>query len=360
MRWSHVRMDDLRVAALTTPLIVGHRGACGYRPEHTLDSYELAARLGADSLEPDLVLTRDGVLICRHEPELSRTTDVACRPEFAGRRRTRWIGGRLATGWFAEDFTLAEVQTLVATERMRQLRPANARCAPAGVATFAELLQLRTRVSAQLGREVGLSVELKDPSRYRDLGLDMERAVVDELAGAGLLDGAAPVYLQSFELRSLVRLRTDLGLVLPLIFLVEDEGVPGGLGPGADHGTYADLLAPRGLRLLASWVDGIGPSRRRVVPVRADGTLAAPTALVADAHAAGLRVHVWTFRAENHHLPAALRRGQLPGDHGDALAELTCFLRAGVDALICDQPDLGVRARANYLATTAALPTVAQ
>lgn len=342
---------DSRGADRQIPLIVGHRGACGYRPEHTRASYLLAARLGADFLEPDLVMTGDGQLICRHEPELSRTTDVAARAEFAARRTTKTVGGQRTTGWFAEDFTLAEVQTLWATERFPALRPSNSIYeGRLHVAAFEDLLQVRAQVSRELGREVGVSVELKDPSRYRSMGMDLEGAVLDALQRHGLDGQRAPVYLQSFELHSLIRLREEFAFARPLVYLLENGGVPPGFGASADSRTYADLLSPPGLRLLATWVDGIGPGKQRIFPRRSDGTLGMPTRLVQDAHAAGLRVDVWTFRAENCFLAEDLRRSGRDADWGDILGEMRRFLRAGVDALICDQPDVAVLARDEVLA----------
>lgn len=318
-----------------------------------MQSYRLAARLGADSLEPDLVLTGDGALICRHEPELSRTTDVAGRAEFAGRRTTKTIGREQVTGWFAEDFTLAEIQTLWATERLPALRPSNTiyhrRCR---VATFEDLLAVRAQVSRELGRAVGLSVELKDPSRYHAIGLDLEGAVLAALLRDGIADGSVPVFLQSFELHSLIRLREEFGTALPLIYLLENGGVPAGFSDAADARTYDDLLSARGLTLLSTWVDGIGPGKVRIFPRRPDGTLGMPTRLVRDAHAAGLRVHVWTFRSENCFLAEDLRRGGRDADWGDVLGEMRRFLRAGVDALICDQPDVAVLARDEAMSRT--------
>lgn len=333
------------------PLIVGHRGACGYRPEHTAASYLLAARLGADSLEPDLVMTRDGQLICRHESALSRTTDIASRPEYAERRTTRRVMGAQVSDWFAEDFTLAEIKTLWATERMGGIRPSNTiyhgRCR---VASFQDLLEIRARVSSELGRAVGLSVEPKHPSTYRASGLDMEAAVLSALRAAGADDGSVAVFLQSFELDSLIRLRSELGSNLPLIFLLEDDSLTPREGVGNGRGGHDELLTPTGLARLAAWVDGIGPGKQRIFPRRVDGTLGMPTSLVQDAHAAGLRVHVWTFRAENAFLPEDLRRPGRDADWGDAVGEMRRFLRAGVDAVICDQPDLAVLARDEALA----------
>ena len=186
---------------------------------------------------------------------------------------------------------------------------------------------------------------MKHPSRYRAMGMDMERAVLDGLRRGGAVDGSVPVYLQSFELHSLIRLRDELGVTLPLIFLLENGGVPPGFGGGADGNTYDELLSPRGLKLLSTWIHGVGPGKQRVFPRRPDGTLGMPSRLVRDAHAAGLRVHVWTFRAENAFLAEDMRREGREADWGDVLGEMRRFLRAGVDALICDQPDLAVLAR---------------
>lgn len=337
------------------PVIVGHRGACGYRPEHTVESYLLAARLGADSLEPDLVMTLDGQLVCRHESELSLTTDVAQRREFADRRRTRRCGRGEVSDWFVEDFTLAEIKTLWATERMGHLRASNTVYdGRLRVATFAELLQVRARASRELGREVGVSVELKHPSRYRELGMDMEAAVLAVLNAHRAGGAQIPIFVQSFELSSLIRLRAELGSDLPLILLIEEEPLPLQLASTTGPSSYDDLLSPTGLRRLSAWVDGVGPGKRRIFPGRLDGTLGMPTAFVRQAHAAGLRVHVWTFRAENAFLPEDLRRPGRDADHGDVVAEMRRFLRVGVDALICDQPDLAVLARGEVMARSTA------
>lgn len=337
------------------PLIVGHRGACGYRPEHTIESYVLAARLGADSLEPDLVMTADGELICRHEAELSRTTDVASRPEFAALRTVKCIDGHQVTGWFAEDFSLTQIKTLWATERLRELRASNTtyhgRCR---VATFTELLEVRAQVSRELDRAIGLSVELKDSARYREMGMDLEAAVTAALRAAGLAGGSIPVFLQSFHLHSLIRLREEFATSLSLIYLIENGGRPAGLAGRSDRHTYDDLLSSRGLKVLSSWVDGIGPGKQRIFPRRPNGTLGMPTRLVPDAHEAGLVVHAWTFRAENCFLPEDLRRRGRDADWGDVLGEMRRFLQAGVDALICDQPDVGAVARDEVLARSEA------
>lgn len=324
------------------PLVIAHRGACGYRPEHTLQGYALAARLGADYIEPDLVATADGVLVARHEPEISGTTDVARRPEFAGRRRTVMLDGVAVTGWFTHDFTLAELRTLRAVERLPALRQHNTlydgRCT---VPTFGEVLDLRARLSLELRRTIGVYPETKHPTYFRALGLPLEKPLVAALRAAGLNRSGAPVFVQSFEARSLRRLREQLGLRTAAVFLTSAEG-----GPFGDPRSYADYLSTAGLVELSGYADGIGPAKNQVIARRSDGTLGAPTGLVAAAHRAGLRVHPYTFRAENEFLPVDLRRGTDPRDFGRAVEEQVAFLRAGVDGLFTDQPDIGVLARA--------------
>ena len=322
-------------------LVVGHRGASGYRPEHTLASYELAARMGADFIEPDLVATKDHVLVARHEPEIGGTTDVASRPEFASRRRTVQLDGVPVTGWFTHDFTLAELKTLRATERIPELRPRNTIYNGLfEVPTFAEVLALRARLSRELGREIGVFPETKHPTYFRQLGLDLETPLVRALRSARLDRAGAKVFVQSFEAANLISLRRDYRLRAPLVFLTGASG-----GPYNDPRSYADYLTPAGLRELSRWADGIGPEKSQVIPRAADGTLGAPTSLVRDAHAAGLKVMPYTFRAENQFLPADYRIGADPSAYGRAIDEQITFLRTGIDGLFTDQPDIGVLAR---------------
>ena len=328
------------------PLVIGHRGASGYRPEHTLASYELAARMGADFIEPDLVSTRDHVLVARHEPEISGTTDVAGRPEFASRRITKLLDGVPTTGWFTEDFTLAELKTLRAVERLPQVRQHNTLYNGLfEVPTFAEVLELRARLSQELGRAIGVYPETKHPTYFRNLGLALEEPLVRALRAAGLNHYEAPVFVQSFEAANLRTLRAELGLLAPAVFLTSATGRPFG-----DDTTYAEYLAPAGLRELSGFVDGIGPDKNQVIPRLADGSLGTATSLVADAHAAGLTVHPYTFRAENTFLPTDLRVGTDPTAYGRAIDEQVVFLGTGIDGLFTDQPDIGVLARARYLA----------
>ncbi len=312
------------------PLVIGHRGASGYRPEHTLASYELAARLGADYLEPDLVATADDVLVARHEAELGGTTDIAKRPEFADRRTTRVVDGTPRIGWFVDDLTAAELRTLRAVERLPALRPANTRydrCFP--VPTFAEILDLRVRLSRELGRTIGVYPETKTPGYFADRGVPLEPALADALRDAGLDHPGAPVFVQSFDTASLHMLRTELSV--PLVHLVDGD---------APH-----LVAPEHLAAIAGFADAVGVHKSLVIPRLADGTLGAPGPLVDDAHAAGLAVHAFTFRDENVFLPTNLRSGPADADRGDGRAECVAFLDAGVDGLFADHPDTAVAAR---------------
>jgi glycerophosphoryl diester phosphodiesterase len=326
------------------PLVIGHRGASAYRPEHTLASYELAARMGADYIEPDLVSTSDGELVARHEPEIGGTTDVAQRPEFADRRTTKTIDGVEYTGWFTEDFTLAELKTLRATERIPATRQENTIWnGRFEVPTFAEVLDLRERLSDELGREVGIYPETKHPTYFASIGKPLEPALVDELNDAGLNNDDAPVFVQSFETTNLRKLHDELEV--PLVQLLSAEGAPPDLAAAGDPRTYADLITPTGLADIATYADGIGPDKNMVVARNADETLGAPTSLVADAHAADLLVHPYTFRNENQFLPADLRSAGSAADYGDVFAEYTAFFAAGVDGVFADNPDTAIAAR---------------
>jgi glycerophosphoryl diester phosphodiesterase len=319
-----------------TPLIIAHRGASGYRPEHTLASYELAIGMGADFIEPDLVSTRDGVLIARHENEISGTTDVADRPEFAARKATKQIDGREVTGWFTEDFSLAEIKTLRAKERLPFRDPSyNGRFE---VPTLAEVIDLARRGSAETGRTIGVYPETKHPSYFRSIGLPLEEPLLAALRGAGYRGRTAPVYIQSFEVGNLKELRkvTDL----PLIQLLEAEGRPWDFAVAGDPRTYHDLATPAGLAEIAAYADGIGPDKRRIVPAGADGRLLPPTSLVADAHASRLLVHPWTFRSDGPFLA--------PEHGGDPGKEYDQFFSLGVDGLFSDFPDTAVQARERF------------
>ena len=357
-------MDRSPVVALTSaprnpaarpPLVIGHRGAAGYRPEHTLASYELAARMGADFIEPDLVSTRDHVLVARHENEIAGTTDVASRPEFAGRRVTKVIDGTATDGWFTEDFTLAELKTLRAKERLPQVRQENTMFdGRFEIPTFAQVLALRERLSKELHRVIGIYPEIKHSTYFASIGLDLETPLVEQVRGAALDKRIAPIFIQSFELTNLVDLRQRFGVNARLVFLTSASGAPYDLASTGDPSTYADLSTAAGLRSLAGIVNGIGPDKSQIIPSRADGTLAEPTSLVADAHEVGLVVHPYTFRAENTYLPVEYRVGTDAAAHGRAIDEQLRFLRTGIDGLFTDQADIAVIARAEFLSVKAA------
>jgi len=326
-------------------LVIGHRGASGYRPEHTLGSYELAARMGADYIEPDVVSTRDGVLVARHENEISGTTDVELRPEFADRQATRTIDGIPVTGWFTEDFTLAELRTLQAEERLPDVREENTLYNGLyQVPTLDEVLALRAELSKELDREIGVYVETKHPTYFDGIGLSLEEPLLADLRQAKLDRPNAPVFVQSFETTNLRELAAD-GVRVPLVQLLSAQGAPYDLVAAGDPRTYADLADAEGLRGIAEYADGVGPDKNQVIPVNPDGTLGEPTALVDDAHAVGLLVHPYTLRNENAFLPPALREGAAPQDYGRALEEQLAFWEAGVDGMFTDNPDTGVVSR---------------
>ena len=327
------------------PLVIAHRGASGERPEHTLAAYRLAIAQGADFIEPDLVLTRDGVFVVRHENEISGTTDVADRPQFAARKTTRVVDGETVAGWFTEDFTLAELKTLRTRERLPQLRPGNA--AHDGrepIPTFEEVVALARAESERAGRTIGVYPELKHPAYFAAAGLPMEARFAELLKRLGLDRADSPIFVQCFEVGPL---KTLNGLVeSPLVQLVAASGGPADV-PGR---TYAEMLTPQGLREIAAYADGLGPEKTLILPRDAEGRSLAPTTLVADAHAAGLKVHPWTFRAENYFLPLELRRGlKLRPDymrlHGELEAELEQFYALGVDGVFSDFPGRAVAAR---------------
>jgi glycerophosphoryl diester phosphodiesterase len=323
--------------------VFGHRGASGYRPEHTLASYDLAIRMGADHIEPDLVSTADGVLVARHENEISGTTDVADHPEFADRHTTKTVDGRQVTGWFTEDFTLRELRTLRAVERLPHLRPANTTYdATLRIPTFTEVLAFARAEGIRHGRRIGVAPETKHPTYFRGIGLGLEEPLLRSLSRFGMDNAGSGVVIQSFEtanLRALSR-RTRV----PLVQLTAAVGAPFDLAVSGDPRGYADLMTPRGLRDISSYAAWLGPEKNSVIPRTPAGALAAPSRLVDDAHAAGLQVVVHTFRAENQFLPVELRRGTDPSAHGDLVAEIRAFTATGIDGLFADHPDLAVAA----------------
>ena len=329
---------------VSEPVVIGHRGASGYRPEHTLASYELAIRMGADYIEPDLVSTKDGVLVARHENEIGGTTDVAQHPEFAGRRTTKTIDGRQVTGWFTEDFTLAELKTLRAKERLPQVRPSNTRYdGRFEVPTFDEVLDLAAKESKRRGVTIGVYPETKHPTYFDSIGLSLEEPLVRTLKAHHLDRPNAPVFVQSFETSNLRELAGEVKV--PLVQLVDTSGAPYDLVAKGDNRTYRDLVTPAGLKDIATYADGLGANKDLVLPRDADGNTGKPSDVVDDAHDAGLLVHVWTLRRENQFMARNFQVGTDPNAQGDLAAETRAFLDAGVDGVFSDNPDIAVDAR---------------
>jgi glycerophosphoryl diester phosphodiesterase len=326
------------------PIVIAHRGASGLRPEHTELSYNLAIDQGCDFIEPDLVPTKDGHLIARHENEIGGTTDVGSRAEFADRKATKTIDGQSTTGWFTEDFTLAEIKTLRARERLPQLRPANTKYdGQASLLTFDEVVAIAKAGSQRTGRTIGVYPEMKHPSYFARIGLPVEDRLVALLKKNELDSATAPVFVQCFEVTPLktIRAKTKARLVL----LTAGEGGPADL----PNVTYSQLVSPSGLKEVALYADGLGPEKTQIVPQDATNLLPA-TALVKDAHAAGLVVHPWTVRAENYFLPSSLRRGDTAAadylaQPGEVSAVFKALYAAGVDGLFSDFPGLAVAAR---------------
>jgi glycerophosphoryl diester phosphodiesterase len=331
----------MNAATLTgeAPVIIAHRGASGERPEHTLAAYQLAIDQGADFIEPDLVLTRDGVLVARHENDISQTTDVADKPEFADRKTVKMIDGERHEGWFTEDFTLPELKTLRAKERLPELREANSRYhGQFEIPTFEEILQLLNAHAAKSGERVGVYPETKHPSYFKALGLSHDEPLLRLLKQYGYSGKDDPIFIQSFEVGNLKILsgKTDVRLVQ----LVAGEGGP----PDRQGLTYASMLTPDGLTGIATYAAGLGPPKDLVIGRNILGQLGEPTGLVEAAHKAGLVVHPWTFRRENYFLPTNFKSSIDPRDPGDLRGELRAFVAAGVDGLFSDNPAQAVKA----------------
>jgi glycerophosphoryl diester phosphodiesterase len=319
-------------AAATKPLVIAHRGASGYLPEHTLEAYARAIVLGADFIEPDLVSTRDGVLIARHENELSDTTDVA--EKFPDRKTKKTIDGRETEGWFSEDFTLAEIKTLRAKERLAFRGQADN--GKFQVPTLAEVIALAEAEGAKRARAVGIYPETKHPTYFQQLGLALEPPLARALKAAGLDRADAPVFIQSFEIGNLKQLRTMVSA--PLVQLLgsgeerpyDQEAQGGAL-------TYGAMATSEGLRAIAAYAQGVGPFKGLIIPMDREGNLGAPTAFVREAHAAGLKVHPYTFRDEARYLAKPYG--------GDPLKEYCAFYALGIDGLFSDFPDTALKAR---------------
>ncbi|MGH3361875.1 MAG: glycerophosphodiester phosphodiesterase [Nocardioides sp.] len=331
------------------PVVIGHRGASGYRPEHTLSAYRLAIRMGADYVEPDLVSTKDGVLVARHENEISGTTDVADHPEYADRRTTKVIDGVPVTGWFTEDFTLTELKSLRAVERLPDVRPDNTRYdGMFEVPTLDEVLELVREESRNEGRRIGVYPETKHPTYFDSIGLPLEEPLVETLRRHRMDKARSKVLIQSFETANLRQLSAMTAV--PLVQLINRGGRPYDFVASGDPRSYADLTTPQGLAWIAEYADGVGAHKDLVLPRDpATGATGEPSDLVDDAHAERLAVHVWTLRDENQFMATNFRRGADPNATGDAYAEAMAFLDAGVDGIFSDHPDTTVLALIDWL-----------
>ena len=331
------------------PYVLGHRGACALRPEHSLASYAKAIADGADFIEPDLVSTRDGALVARHENNIAETTDVAAHPEFAARRTTKRIDGESVTGWFTEDFTLAELKSLRAKERLGALRPeSQSYDGQFQILTLDEIADFVAAEAAARGRVIGLIPEIKHSTYFASIGLPQEARFLATLRAHAYLT-RAPVIVQSFEVANLRSLRGQIG-DLPHVQLMQLVGEPGespaDFVAAGDTRHWRDLLGPDGLSDIASYADWLSPHFLMLISRDAEGRLGQPTGLIEAAHKAELLVGTWTFRPENHFLPSDLRsdKGDAARNEAGSVAEIRRYLAAGLDGFFTDDPALGRRA----------------
>lgn len=333
----------------TKPLVFAHRGASALRPEHTLAAYAKAIADGADYIEPDLVISRDGVLVVRHENNIAETTDVAQRAEFADRKTTRTIDGAAVTGWFTEDFTYSELKTLRAIERLGAMRPeSRSYDGHFQIVSLDEVIDFTAAEAAARGRTIGLVPELKHSTYFAGIGLPLEDRFLAVLA-AHHYTRTAPVEIQSFEVNNLKYLRARLGRPgnIRLMQLVgAPEMKPADAAAAGEALSYGAMLTPEGLRAIAAYADVLAPHFQMVIPWREDGRLGAPTRLVEEAHAAGLLVRVWTFRPENRFMAADFRSdaGMDARSEAGSVEEMRRYLAAGIDGFFTDDPALGRRA----------------
>ncbi|MDI3386817.1 glycerophosphodiester phosphodiesterase [Streptomyces sp. B-S-A8] len=350
------RADDGRggsggrgVDSLPVPTVVAHRGASGYRPEHTLGSYQLALDMGAHVIEQDLVPTRDGHLVCRHENDITGTTDVAAHPEFADRKTTKSVDGKSLTGWFTEDFTLAELKTLRAEERIPQHRQENTVYDGRWeVPTLEEVLRWAEKEGQKRGRPVWLHIETKHPTYFRKLGLGLEEPLAKLLRAYGRHREHSPNFVQSFEPSSMERMSRLIDGPR-VVLLSRASSRPWDFVESGDPRTVADLVKPEGLKWIASYAQGIGPTLDLVIPRDAEGRLTEPTTLVRDAHAENLLLHPYTMRNENTFLPVDYRKGTDPHAYGDVFGALKTYFATGIDGIFSDNPDTALLAAADFV-----------
>ena len=343
------------------PTLIGHRGAPALRPEHTIASYTQAIEDGANIIEPDLVSTKDGILVARHENAIAilnadgtlreSTTDIDKRPEFASFKTTKTVDGTAITGWFTEDLTLAQLKTLRAVERIPAIRPANvAFNGQFQVPTFQEVIDLAKAKAIEKGRTIGIYPETKHPTYFKSIGLPLEKRLIDALTLNGWNSKDAPVFIQSFEVNNLKEIR---GMTTArIIQLLSSSGRPYDFvaaGAGETR-SYADLITPSGLLEVAAYANGIGPSKDMVIPL-VSGILGTPTALVANAKAANLITHIYTLRPENNFLPTNLKKVPVTDNtiRGDSITEIQTFLQAGVDGFFTDDSAVGRAAISTFV-----------
>lgn len=327
-----------------TPLVIGHRGAPGYRPEHSRSSYDLALEFGVDAVEPDIVVSSDGVLVVRHENEISGTTDVADRLEFKDRRKTKTVDGAELTGWFAEDFTWDELSTLRCRERLPHLRPTSASFDDEQpVLRLRDVLDLVRAGSLAQGREIGVVLEIKHATYFASIGWDLAELIHAELREAGWAAGALPLTIEAFESTVLYALQ-ERGIPATYVYLLEAAGRPFDLltAQGRAALTYKQTATPAGLDTLVGRVDGISVDKRMILAPDKLGRLTGPSPVIADAHERGLRVYTWTCRPENSFLIGQFRTRGGPEAFGDWESEWAVIRDAGVDGVFVDHPDLGV------------------
>jgi glycerophosphoryl diester phosphodiesterase len=335
--------DQNETVPRQTPLVIGHRGAPGYRPEHSRSSYDLAFAMGVDAVEPDIIVSRDGVLVVRHENEISGTTDVSDRPEFADRRTTKTIDGAELTGWFTEDFTWDELSTLRCRERLSHVRPTSASFDDQQpVLRLRDVLDAVREASFEYGREIGVVLEIKHATYFLSLGWDIAALVDAELREAGWAAGELPLVIEAFESSVLYALQ-ERGIPAAYVYLLESSGRPFDLL--AAHGraalTYRQTAAPAGLDALVGRVDGISVDKHMILAPDKLGRLTGPSPIVADAHERGLQVFTWTLRPENSFLIGQFRSRGGAAALGDWESEWGVIRDAGVDGVFVDHPDLG-------------------
>lgn len=340
------------------PLLVAHRGSSALRPEHTLAAYAKAIQDGADFVEPDLCSTKDGVLVARHENDITQTTDVAAHPEFAARKATKTIDGEKLTGWFTEDFTLAELKTLRAKERLGAVRPESQSFdGQFQIVSLEEIADFVAAESAARSRTIGLIPEIKHSTYFAGIGLPQEARLLDRIGKSAYLS-RAPLVIQSFEVGNLKALRPKVAAMsnVTLMQLIGDPTQPpADFVASGDKRTYGQLLTPAGLKEIATYATYLAPPTRMVIPLAKDGRLAAPSGLVEAAHKAGLLVGVWTFRPENQFLAADFRdgNGDAARNPAGSIAEIRRYLAAGLDAFFTDDPGLGRQAIDKFMEASA-------